>query len=89
MATEQNLNKFIKSGNFSVDWLEAREDRIIKSIMRSMQQALKPIPKNLGKDFSYEDIIRCSRANLGCGDDTFWLVDRALGNLGLNKGDFP
>jgi len=89
MATEQDLNKFIKSDNFQSEWLEAREGRVVKSIMRSIQQTLKPIPKNLGKDFSYEDIVRCSRANLGTGDDTFWLVDRALGNLGLNKHDFP
>ena len=84
-----DLNKFFKKGNFQSDWLEAREGRIVKSIMRSVQEALKPVPKNLGRDFSYKDIIRCSRANLGTGDDTFWMVDRALSNLGLHSTDFP
>ena len=75
--TQQELS------DFSSNLFEKHKEKAIRLIMESIKMNLKPIPKNLGRDFDYLDIVRCSRANTYMGDETKALVNEALERLKL------
>ena len=76
----------------------------IETVRLSIQNMLRPIPangqegrfkhlkpreSNLGKDFTYEDILRCAKEACWTTDwDTKSIVNEALKQLGLTKEDF-
>ena len=89
----RDLNDFMKSSPAAEEVHKAQQEKRrrhnVEIIRQSIQNALRPIPRNRGRDFSYEDIIRCAREACWTPEyETKEMVDEALKQLGLSKSDF-
>lgn len=87
MEFNKDLDQF-GLAKFSQDLWNKRKEKAIRLIMESIKLSLMPIPKNIGRFYCYEDIVRCARPATYMGDDTFDCVNIALERLQLT-GEFP
>ena len=85
MTYDGELKEFQTEMNtFSSNLWEKQKERVVRVIMDSIKMNLKK-PFHY---FTYKEILICSRANTGMGDDTYPLVDEALNRLSLTD-EFP
>jgi len=88
------LDRFFKKPVSNRDVIEAmlekRREHNIEIIRQSIRSSLEPIAANLGRDFTYYDILHCAKSACWTTDwETKDQVNEALKKLGLSREDFP
>ena len=73
---------------FSQDLYKKQKEKAVRLIIESIKLSLMPIPKNMGKVYTYWDIVDGARPATYMGDDTYECVDVALERLQLTE-EFP